>query len=144
MAKRMGNNPLTGLNSLIRDTHEVHETQLVHNVHYIPPEQSEHNALNAHEEQNAHIESNTQHAPDTHDAHIIPKAAQAAQTPKTPGRKGHKLQRINMAFSPENLAYLHAIAGFERMSATQYVNNLIQQDMLERQELYKKLNALRG
>lgn len=48
-----------------------------------------------------------------------------------------------MAFSPELLAYLQTISGFERVSATQYVNNLIREDMKRRAGLFNKLTALR-
>ena len=124
MAKKMGTNPLVGLNGLIRNTQD--EPHNVHGAHDVYEAQSIHVAQEAH---------------DPHDVHTAPYAPGA---PRTQGRKGQKLPRINMAFSPENLAYLQAIAGFERMSATQYVNNLIKQDMQDRHTLYEQLLALRG
>lgn len=46
----------------------------------------------------------------------------------TQGRKGEKQQRINMAFSPENLDYMRTMAGLKGISVTRFVNELIAQD----------------
>ena len=61
----------------------------------------------------------TQEVQDTH---------QAQNTPKTQGRRGEKLPRINMAFSPQNLEYLRIMAGIRGVSITKYVNALIERD----------------
>ena len=116
MAKKMGTNPLTGINGLIRSTQEPLDEPLALDeliVHYTQ------DVLITHVDE------------DTHD------------TPQTQGRKGQKLPRINMAFAPDLLEYLQAISGFERVSATQYVNGLIREDKKKRAELYGQLNALR-
>jgi hypothetical protein len=197
MAKKMGTNPLSGLNSLIRDTQEDNAAHETHDVQGVDVTHDQHNA---HKDNVAHDQHITQDAPDEHkvliaqDEHsahkvrLVQDAMQVQDVPnasqeqdaqqvqyqydaqvarheydlnhgearalvtdivtnqdlRTQGRKGQKLPRINMAFAPDNLAYLQAIAGFERMSATQYVNNLIREDQKKRQPLYEQLLALRG
>ena len=178
MAKKMGNNPLTGLNGLIRNTQEMNAqgvqatlltsaTQTAHDapstlfpqnthitpdtqqVHDVPAEYATYNEQQLHDTRDAFAAYATHDilaAHNTHDdsnplAAVLPKENKLTGTQ---GKKGQKLPRINMAFTPEHLYYLHAIAGFERISATQYVNNLIQKDMEQRKELYETLNALRG
>ena len=159
MAKKMGTNPLSGLNSLIRDTHDnsaahsAQPVQEVHNIQLVPHIQHDSAVQDAPDTQAIHDVQPTQDDPYAHGAQptqdVQPTRAnigyaQGDLSIKTQGRKGQKLPRINMAFYPDNLAYLQAIAGFERMSATQYVNNLIKQDQLKRQALYDQLLALRG
>lgn len=48
--------------------------------------------------------------------------------PPTQGRKGQKLPRINMAFSPENLEHIQIMGRVTGCSATEYVNRLIAAD----------------
>jgi len=43
----------------------------------------------------------------------------------TQGRKGHKLPRINMAFTPENHVFVKRTARKLGITATEYVNGLI-------------------
>ncbi len=45
----------------------------------------------------------------------------------TQGRKGAKAKRINMAFSDDNHVFIHAESRRLGMSATQFVNMLIEQ-----------------
>ena len=56
------------------------------------------------------------------------------ETPCTPKRKRKRMQRINMAFTAENLEYLQIISWYDRMSATAYVNKLIKADLAIRAE----------
>jgi predicted DNA binding CopG/RHH family protein len=81
---------------------------------FITETQEEQDAINAHD---------TQHEQNTH-------VVSVAHT--TQGKKGHKLPRINMAFSPENLEYLQIISRIEGMSITEYVNTLIKTDSSKR------------
>ena len=133
------------------DAHPVHDTKQPHSAH------SEHIT---HEVQNGPLQGfqmvpdplaaggtslknadsarNNMASPQSNDSTVEPAIV------GTQGRKGHKLPRINMAFAPEHLVYLQAMSGFERMSATQYVNNLIRADMEKREALYQQLNELRG
>lgn len=65
---------------------------------------------------------------------LIGSAQPAEPTPSvqevhsTQGRRGEKQQRINMAFSPENLDYMRTMAGLKGISVTRFVNDLIAQD----------------
>ena len=74
-----------------------------------------------------------QDAQETHDE-------QKAQP--TQGRKGQKLQRINMAFQPDNLDYLQTISRIEGMSMTDYVNRLLQRDRITRADIVEKAKAI--
>lgn len=60
----------------------------------------------------------------------------------TQGRKGEKQQRINMAFSPENLDYMRAMAGLKGISVTRFVNELIAQDREKNGAAYDKIRRL--
>ncbi len=60
----------------------------------------------------------------------------AQDTQSTQGRKGQKQQRINMAFTPENLDYLRVMSGLRGVSITKFVNELIAQDREKNQEAY--------
>lgn len=46
----------------------------------------------------------------------------------TQGKKGHRLPRINMAFTQENHLYIKKISRQAGMSITEYVNILIDKD----------------
>ena len=69
---------------------------------------------------------------------VIPEATQ------TQGRKGAKLPRINMAFTPKNLEYLRIMAGLRGQSVTRYVNALVEQDMELNRVAYDAAKQLIG
>ncbi len=143
MAKKMGTNPLYGLNGLIRSTQEQ-TSQSANNAHSTQDAQSVQSTHDTQATQDAHSVHPVHDTQDTQDARMAKDVAQT-RTAETGGRrKAQKLPRINMAFSEEHLRYLQAISGFERKSATRYVNDLIEADMLRRVELYEKLNAMRA
>lgn len=50
----------------------------------------------------------------------------------TQGRKGKKLPRINMAFTPENHEYIKRVSRQEGKSITQYINGLIEADKVKK------------
>lgn len=67
----------------------------------------------------------------------VQEAPQAALgVGNTQGRKGAKLPRINMAFSPQNLEYLRVMAALRGVSVTRYVNDLVDRDMAQNFEVY--------
>ena len=70
------------------------------------------------------------------------EAYNAQDTPSTQGRKGAKLPRINMAFSPQNLEYLRVMSGIRGISITKYVNTLIEQDREKNAETYEAAKRL--
>ena len=63
---------------------------------------------------------------------------------QTQGRKGAKLPRINMAFTPQNLEYLRIMAGLRGQSVTRYVNALVEQDMELNRAAYDAAKRLAG
>lgn len=73
---------------------------------------------------------------DTQEVQQKPKA------PATQGKKGQKLQRINMAFSDENIEYLRLISRLEGISMTQYVNTLLEADRVDRADLIEQAKKL--
>ena len=66
------------------------------------------------------------------------------ETVQTQGRKGAKLPRINMAFTPQNLEYLRIMAGLRGQSVTRYVNALVEQDMELNRGAYDAAKQLIG
>lgn len=64
--------------------------------------------------------------------------------PHTQGRKGEKLPRINMAFTPQNLEYLRVMAGLRGQSVTRYVNALVEQDMVRNKSTYAIAKEIAG
>lgn len=58
--------------------------------------------------------------------------------PNPTSKKGQKLPRINMAFTHENLDYLQRISKLEETSITQYVNDIIYNDLKNRMEDLEK------
>ena len=63
---------------------------------------------------------------------------------QTQGRKGAKLPRINMAFTPQNLEYLRIMAGLRGQSVTRYVNVLVEQNMELNRTAYEAAKRLAG
>ena len=82
-----------------------------------------------------------QEAYETSDTHSTSKEQ---DVPKTQGRKGEKLPRINMAFSPQNLEYLRIMAGIRGISITKYVNALIERDRAQNGETFAAAKKLAG
>lgn len=71
-------------------------------------------------------------AQDVQQAHVTYKAQEVQEVQKvmkeigtTQGRKGHKLKRINMAFSDMNHEYITKESRRRGMSATAFVNMII-------------------
>lgn len=67
---------------------------------------------------------------DAHDVHDEQQVQQAQEVVipeygKTQGKKGHKLPRINMAFSPDNHTFIKKRSRQLGISATDFVNILI-------------------
>ena len=67
-------------------------------------------------------------------------AAQEAQA--TRGKKGVKMSRINMAFTPTNLDFLRVMSGIRGQSITQFVNALVERERTIRGEEYEQAKKL--
>lgn len=57
---------------------------------------------------------------------------------ETTGRKGVKLPRMNMAFTPDNYAYIKTMSKVRGESLTQFVNHLIETSIEQNAEIYAK------
>lgn len=70
------------------------------------------------------------------------QAYNAQEAQATQGRKGVKMPRINMAFTPSNLDYLRVMAGIKGVSITRYVNSLVEKDQEENGATYDAAKKL--
>jgi hypothetical protein len=87
-----------------------------------------------HEEQQEHEAQDVQDACEVQYEQNAHKVQDVQIVQGTQGKKGQKLPRINMAFSPDNLEYLQIISRIEGKSITEYVNKLIRIDSSSRAE----------
>lgn len=71
----------------------------------------------------------------------VQKAQEALQTQ---GRRGYKLQRINMGFTPTNLDYIRTMAKAKGLTQTQFVNHVLDRHREEAGETYTKIKELLG
>lgn len=69
---------------------------------------------------------------------------QPSESMQTQGKKGERLPRINMAFSPANHEYITVMARLKGVTMTQYVNSLIDAEREANSELYDKARELLG
>ena len=113
-------------------------------------------AHEAHEAYEVHAEPRMPHMPDTHEAyevsakHPMPEAYEAHEAYEaepysamtTQGKKGKKAQRMTMAFSEENMAYIRTMGKLESGGATAYVNRLIEADRQKNADVYRQMKAL--
>lgn len=119
-------------------------------------------AHEAHEAYEVQAEPRMPHMPDTHEAyevrvkHPVPEAYEAYEAHEaheaheaepysamtTQGKKGKKAQRMTMAFSEENMAYIRTMGKLESGGATAYVNRLIEADRQKNADVYRQMKAL--
>lgn len=109
-----------------------------------------------HEAYEVQAEPRMPHMPDTHEAyevrakHPVPEAYEAHEAHEagpysamtTQGKKGKKAQRMTMAFSEENMAYIRTMGKLESGGATAYVNRLIEADRQKNADVYRQMKAL--
>lgn len=60
----------------------------------------------------------------------------------TQGRKGMKLDRMNMAFSPANYDYIRVMSAIRGQSMTQFVNDIIMEDRQKNGKVYRMAKEL--
>ena len=116
-------------------------------------------AHEAHEAYEVQAEPRMPHMPDTYEAyevqakHPMPEAYEAHEAHEaheaepysamtTQGKKGKKAQRMTMAFSEENMAYIRTMGKLESGGATAYVNRLIEADRQKNADVYRQMKAL--
>lgn len=66
------------------------------------------------------------------------EAAEAMATGKTAGKKGLKMPRINLAFTPDNYEYIQTMARVRGENLTEFVNHIIKESMQNNADLYAK------
>ena len=64
------------------------------------------------------------------------EAAERASLMRTQGRKGCKLPRINMAFTPENYEYIRVLARITGKSMTEFTNCICDEYREKHHDLY--------
>ena len=113
-------------------------------------------AHEAHEAYEVQAEPRMPHMPDTYEAyevqakHPMPETYEAYEAHEaepysamtTQGKKGKKAQRMTMAFSEENMAYIRTMGKLESGGATAYVNRLIEADRQKNADVYRQMKAL--
>ena len=113
-------------------------------------------AHEVHEAYEVQVEPRMPHVSDTHEAyevsakHPMPEAYEAHEAYEaepysamtTQGKKGKKAQRMTMAFSEENMAYIRTMGKLESGGATAYVNRLIEADRQKNADVYRQMKAL--
>lgn len=60
----------------------------------------------------------------------------------TQGRKGMKIDRINMAFTTENMDYIRVMAGIRGLTMTQFVNEILDADREKNGKVYRMAKEL--
>ena len=69
---------------------------------------------------------------------------EAQEALQTQGRRGFKMQRINMGFTPTNLDYIRVMSKAKGMSQTQFVNAIIDKHREAAGERYEQIKELLG
>lgn len=63
---------------------------------------------------------------------------------KTKGRKGVKMVRVNMAFTPTIHDYIRIMASVRGESITEFTNKVFEKSMQENAEIYKRAQEFRN
>lgn len=82
---------------------------------------------------NTEKNNNTQDVYNTYETH------ETQEVQKTQGRKGQKLPRMNMAFYGDNLPYINKMSRIRGMTATAYINDLIDKDKEKNKDILKEI-----
>lgn len=75
----------------------------------------------------------------TQDVYNTYKTQETQEVQKTQGRKGQKLPRMNMAFYGDNLPYINKMSRLKGVTATAYINELIEQDKEKNKDILKEI-----
>lgn len=98
--------------------------------------------------------NDTQEAPKTRKAQEVPQEQlasmvqemqehiEAQEAQRTQGRKGYKMPRFNMSFTPSNMDYLKTMAGIQGMTITRFMNLIIEQHAEANAERYQKAKEI--
>ncbi len=66
------------------------------------------------------------------------EAREIAETMHTTGKKGVKLPRINLAFSPSNYEYIQIMSRVRGENLTQFINKIIAEHKEQHIDIYEK------
>lgn len=83
-------------------------------------------------------------APHTRKTYTEAEAQEFLSSLKTAGRKGVKLPRINLAFSPEVYDFVKTMSKVSGITLTEFVNKVMKQYMDEHREQYEKAIEFRN
>ena len=72
------------------------------------------------------------------------EAAAALDSLQTAGRKGVKLPRINLAFTPANYEFIKIMAQVRGQSLTEFVNDMLREARESHADLYQKAIEFRN
>lgn len=76
------------------------------------------------------------------DEHEVQEVRQAQQVQQTQGKKGFKMQRINMAFTPDNMDFIRIMAKIKGQTMTQFVNSILDQEREAKAEVFQEAKKL--
>lgn len=102
-------------------------------------------AIEAQEDNEAHAPRKAQEVPKAQlEATVLTMQEQieAAEARRTQGRKGLKMPRMSMAFTPSNMDYMKVMAGVSGMTVTRFMNHIIEQHAATNAEKYRKAKEL--
>lgn len=69
---------------------------------------------------------------------------EALENMRTSGRKGVKLPRINLAFTPANYEFIKTMAQVRGQSLTEFVNDMLEEIRIEHADIYEKAMEFRN
>lgn len=72
------------------------------------------------------------------------EAAEALDSLQTSGKKGLKLPRINLAFTPANYEFIKIMAQVRGQNLTEFVNDMLQEARESHADLYNKAIEFRN
>ena len=120
------------------ETHEAYEVQAEPRMPHMPDTHEAYEVSAKHPMPEAHEAHEAYEAYEAHEAH----EAEPYSAMTTQGKKGKKAQRMTMAFSEENMAYIRTMGKLESGGATAYVNRLIEADRQKNADVYRQMKAL--
>ena len=72
------------------------------------------------------------------------EGAEYLENMETAGRKGLKLKRINMAFTPANYEYIVCMSRVRGQNLTQFINDVIAKSREDNAEIYEQAMRFRA
>jgi hypothetical protein len=128
MAKKLGNNPLKGIDSIVCDTQSATEIQFISLPH--KKQNIETSTIDTSEDSNM-------------DDLLVDNNIQSTHSlSNQKSLKNKELPKMSLALQPEAMTYVQLMSGIKTTSMTQYINQLIFEDMKRNAALYTELKKL--